>query len=114
MIHTCKFSTLVFSLLKMIFIGKGEYFQPFRLVRAETDRLQLEIHHYNVVNNHNQGILAEGLEELRGNLQEVTRVHHSNVSTFRVQLARCQHAIGEIHHASAAYVSHVSFGGRVG
>ena len=91
------------------FIGRGEYLQALRFVKEETDRLQLEINHYHVVNDHNQGILAKRLEELRGKLQEVTRVHHSDVSTFRVELEQCQHAIGEMHCASASYVSQVSF-----
>ena len=91
------------------FIGSGEYLQALRYVKEETDRLQLQINHYGVVTDHNQGILAKGLEELRGNLQEVTRVHHSDVSTFRVELEQCQHAFGEMHRAGASYVSHVSF-----
>ena len=66
------------------FISRGEYLKPFTFVKQETDRLQLEINHYDGVNDHNQGILATSLDELRGNLQEITRVHHSNVSTFRV------------------------------
>ena len=91
------------------FIGRGEYLQTLRFVKEEPDRLQLEINHYDVVNDHNQGILAKSLEELRGNLQQVTRVHHSDVSTFRVELEQRQHAIGELHRASASYVSHPSF-----
>ena len=66
------------------FIGRGEYLQALRFVKEEIDRLQLEINHNDVVNDHNQGISAEGLEKLRGNLREVTRVHHSDVSPFRV------------------------------
>ena len=68
------------------FIGRGEYLRALRFVKEQTDRLRLEINHYDVVNDHNQGILAKHLEELRGNLQEATRVHHTDVSTFRVEL----------------------------
>ena len=91
------------------FIRRGEYLQALRFVMEESDQVQLEINHYDVVNDHNQGISAKGLEELQRNLQDVTRVHHSDVSTFRVELEQCQHAIGEMHRASASYVSHVSF-----
>ena len=91
------------------FIYRGEYLQALRFVKEEIDRLQLKINHYDVVNNHNQGILAKSVDELRGNLQEVTQVHHSDVSTFRVELEQCQHAFGEMHRASASYVSHVLF-----
>ena len=83
--------------------------QALRFVKEENDRLQLEINHYDDVNDYDQGTLAKSLEELRGNLQEVTRVQQSDVSTFRVELEQCQHAIGEMHRASASYTSDVSF-----
>ena len=82
--------------IEIDFIGRGEYLQALRFVKEETDRLQLEINHYDVVNDHNQGIWPKVLRScvvicktLLGYIIRMFQLSGSSLNNVSMLLARC-------------------------